>query len=154
MTSIGSWFPGETSVRIPAVCLLALLCVASWGAAAERPNVIFLLTDDQNNDTLGCFGGTVLTPHIDRLASEGVRLRRAYAVSSVCTPSRYTCLTGQYAGRCAARGSWGSAPRALPRTSVSMCRSHPTRRTWPRRCRAPATPPDSSASGTPELRAC
>jgi arylsulfatase A-like enzyme len=62
--------------------------------------VVFILSDDQNNDTLGCFGAKVLTPHIDRLAQGGVRFSRAYAVSSVCTPSRYTCLTGQYASRC------------------------------------------------------
>ncbi len=85
--------------------VFALILVAqglsSQATASEvRPNVIFLLTDDQNDDTLGCFGGKVLTPNLDRLAREGVRFTRAYASASVCTPSRYTCLTGQYASRC------------------------------------------------------
>jgi arylsulfatase A-like enzyme len=69
-------------------------------AADRKPNVIFILTDDQNNDTLHCFGGKVLTPAIDKLASQGIKFSRAYAVTSICTPSRYTCLTGQYASRC------------------------------------------------------
>ncbi|MCX7047491.1 MAG: sulfatase-like hydrolase/transferase [Candidatus Sumerlaeota bacterium] len=65
----------------------------------KRPNVVFILTDDQNTDTLGCYGAKVLTPAIDRLARGGVRFTRAYTVHSVCTPSRYVCLTGQYASR-------------------------------------------------------
>jgi len=88
--------------RITLPCLLSglfagPLCIE---AAGRKPNVIFILTDDQNNDTLGCFGGKVLTPQIDRLAGEGVKFTRAYAVTGICTPSRYTCLTGQYASRC------------------------------------------------------
>lgn len=81
--------------------LLALVAFPLLLPATEhKPNVIFILTDDQNNDTLGCFGGRVLTPQIDWLAGEGVKFTRAYAVSIICTPSRYTCLTGQYASRC------------------------------------------------------
>ncbi|MDH7568682.1 MAG: sulfatase-like hydrolase/transferase [Armatimonadota bacterium] len=73
--------------------------ILAAAATPRRPNVVFILTDDQDFNTLGCFGGKVLTPHIDRLAKEGVRFTRAYAVSSICTPSRYTCLTGKYASR-------------------------------------------------------
>lgn len=69
-------------------------------ASSSRPNILFILTDDQNPDTLGCFGSKVLTPTLDKLSSEGVKFTRAYAASSVCTPSRYTCMTGQYASRC------------------------------------------------------
>ncbi|MCU0913487.1 MAG: sulfatase-like hydrolase/transferase [Planctomycetes bacterium] len=65
-----------------------------------RPNILFILSDDQNPDTLGCFGGKVLTPTLDKLCAEGVKFTRAYNSSSVCTPSRYTCMTGQYASRC------------------------------------------------------
>lgn len=72
----------------------------SRAASSSRPNILFILTDDQNPDTLGCFGGKVLTPTLDRLCSEGVKFTRAYSSSSVCTPSRYTCMTGQYASRC------------------------------------------------------
>lgn len=70
-------------------------------ATANRPNILFILTDDQNPDTLACFGGKVLTPTLDQLCREGVKFTRAYTSSSVCTPSRYTSMTGQYASRCA-----------------------------------------------------
>ena len=66
----------------------------------DKPNILFILTDDQNPDTLGCFGGKVLTPTLDRLCRDGMKFTRAYTTSSVCTPSRYICLTGQYASRC------------------------------------------------------
>jgi arylsulfatase A-like enzyme len=69
-------------------------------ADSRRPNILFILTDDQNPDTLGCFGGKALTPALDKLCAEGVKFTRAYNTSSVCTPSRYVCLTGQYASRC------------------------------------------------------
>ncbi|MFZ5829211.1 MAG: sulfatase [Planctomycetota bacterium] len=105
----------------PARHLTALLlalpfaaCAAALGAAdsppATRPNVLFILTDDQNPDTLGCFGGEVLTPTLDRLCQEGTKFTRAYTASSVCTPSRYICLTGQYASRCAAERFLRSNP--------------------------------------------
>ena len=68
----------------------------------RRPNVLFLITDDQHVNTLGFLGKEgrkALTPHIDKLARESVYLSRCYASSSVCTPSRFTCLTGRYASR-------------------------------------------------------
>ncbi|MEI7732278.1 MAG: sulfatase-like hydrolase/transferase [Verrucomicrobiota bacterium] len=82
-------------------CALAIVnsCIAAT-VEVPRPNILFILTDDQNSDTLGCFGGKVLTPTLDKLCAEGVKFTRAYNSSSVCTPSRYTCLTGQYASRC------------------------------------------------------
>ena len=69
--------------------------------AGSPPNVVFILTDDQNFDTIGCYGRReVHTPHHDRLAAEGVRFDRGYATTSLCTPSRYGCLTGQFPSRC------------------------------------------------------
>ncbi|MCS6859402.1 MAG: sulfatase [Abditibacteriales bacterium] len=75
---------------------------ATEAQPSRRPNVVLILTDDQNFNTLGCYGYKVLTPHIDRLAREGVRFTRFYISSPACTPSRYTCLTGQYSSRCQA----------------------------------------------------
>ena len=66
--------------------------------AAHRPNIIVFVTDDQVKEELGCYGGRVLTPHIDRLAREGMRFENAHVPSTVCTPSRYTLLTGRYPG--------------------------------------------------------
>ncbi|MHC4517061.1 MAG: sulfatase family protein [Planctomycetota bacterium] len=72
------------------------LCLAE---DRRRPNVIFIITDDQNLDSFAFLRHKALTPNIDRLARDGVYFSRAYASSSVCTPSRYTCLTGRYASR-------------------------------------------------------
>jgi arylsulfatase A-like enzyme len=68
-------------------------------SSADRPNILFIITDDQKRDELGYLGGSGLTPNVDRLAHEGLRFNRLYVATSVCTPSRYTCLTGQYASR-------------------------------------------------------
>lgn len=65
----------------------------------RRPNVIFIITDDQHRETFGFLEHKALTPNIDRLAREGAYFSRDYVVSSVCTPSRYTCMSGQIASR-------------------------------------------------------
>lgn len=65
---------------------------------ALRPNFIFILTDDHRWDHLGCTGHPFLkTPHLDRLASEGVLFENAFVTTSLCSPSRASFLTGQYA---------------------------------------------------------
>jgi len=87
------------------------------GAAAPRkrkPNIVFIITDDQALDSFGFLRKKALTPHIDKLAAEGVYLSRAYASSSVCTPSRFTCLTGKYASRC-------QSPRFLSSATPEGC---------------------------------
>ncbi len=65
----------------------------------RKPNVLFIITDDQELDSFGFINKKALTPNMDRLAAEGVYFSRGYASSSVCTPSRYSCLTGRYASR-------------------------------------------------------
>ena len=72
---------------------------AAAAAAKKRPNVVFIITDDQRVDTFGFLGKKALTPHIDKLAGQGMYFSRCYVSSSVCTPSRFTCLTGRYASR-------------------------------------------------------
>lgn len=70
-------------------------------SADRKPNIIFIVTDDQPEETLGCFGGeSALTPNIDRLASQGMRFSRAYCPSSISAASRYAVLSGRYCGRC------------------------------------------------------
>jgi arylsulfatase A-like enzyme len=68
--------------------------------AEKRPNILFIVTDDQDFATIGAYGGNVLTPNIDRLANEGMRFRRAYCTTSSCAPSRYAIMTGRLASRC------------------------------------------------------
>src|SRR6185369_17169725 len=77
--------------------LLVLLALVSSGQAAEnRPNVLFLISDDLNN-MLGCYGDPLAkTPNIDRLAARGVRFDRAYCSFPLCGPSRNSMLTGLY----------------------------------------------------------
>lgn len=66
-------------------------------AAAKRPNILFIMTDDHSSNAIGCYGSKVNeTPHMDRLASEGMRMDRVFATNSICTPSRATILTGKY----------------------------------------------------------
>jgi hypothetical protein len=60
-----------------------------------KPNILFIMTDNQGAWTLGCHGNEdIRTPQIDRLAADGVRFTDAYCVNSVCSPSRATYLTG------------------------------------------------------------
>ena len=79
------------------VILLTLLTfpAARPAAAAAPPNLVFFFADDQRHDTLGCAGHPVVkTPHIDRLAADGVRFRHAFVSHSICWVSRTSILTG------------------------------------------------------------
>jgi arylsulfatase A-like enzyme len=78
--------------------VLALLCVAQVALAAKKPNVILIITDDQSWDTLGFAGGKVHTPRIDKMAAEGLFFSDFNVTSTVCSPARYSFLTGRYAG--------------------------------------------------------
>ena len=64
--------------------------------AATRPNVIFILADDMGIGDVSHNGGLAPTPHLDRLAAGGMRFTDAHTTSSVCTPTRYSILTGRY----------------------------------------------------------
>lgn len=80
--------------------LLALSAAAAVSChAADKPNIIFILCDDMGYGDLGCYGQPyILTPNIDRMASEGMRFTQAYAGSPVSAPSRATLMTGQHTG--------------------------------------------------------
>lgn len=64
-------------------------------AAAEKPNILLIFTDDQGWNDVGCYGSEIPTPNIDRIAEEGIRFTQFYSASSICTPSRFGLLTGQ-----------------------------------------------------------
>lgn len=72
-------------------------------ATSSKPNIILFLIDDQDKESLGAYGGKTYTPALDRMAAEGMTFTRAYVSSAVCTPSRYTFLTGRYAGNSTSR---------------------------------------------------
>lgn len=80
---------------------LAFLGLPAPPAAAApppaRPNILFIMADDHAAHAIGAYGSKVnQTPHLDRLAAQGMRLDRCFATNSICTPSRATILTGKY----------------------------------------------------------
>jgi arylsulfatase A-like enzyme len=81
-----------------AALLFVILCSCAVGAAgADRPNILFIMSDDHAAHALSCYGSAVnQTPHLDRIATGGVRLDRCFVTNSICTPSRATILTGKY----------------------------------------------------------
>lgn len=100
-------------MMLPKLCSLSFFCCILFGIACTpgdtvqetitQPNILLILTDDQGYPTLGAYGGTIVkTPALDRLAEEGLRFTDAY-VTSQCTPTRASLLTGQYTAR---NGLW------------------------------------------------
>ncbi len=99
---------------------LVIVALGSWAAAQEpilnelnelndsnelnerqqpRPNMVVIFTDDQGWNDVSCYGSEIPTPHIDALAARGLRFDQFYAASSICTPSRFGLLTGQFPTR-------------------------------------------------------
>ena len=78
-------------------------------------NVLLIMADQHQAACLGCEGHSqVITPNLDRLASEGMRFSQAYAQSPICTPARVSILSGQYPHNHGYFGLAGPAPRDLP----------------------------------------
>ncbi len=67
--------------------------------AADRPNILLIVSDDQGYNDLGCLGNGIITPSLDRIAAEGTRLTNFYVTWPACTPSRGSLLTGRYPQR-------------------------------------------------------
>ena len=82
-------------------------------AAPRRPNILLIMADDLGYRELGCYGQQkIRTPHLDRLATQGMKLHRFYSASPVCAPTRCCLMTGQHTGHAAIRGNkevggWG-----------------------------------------------
>ncbi len=93
------------------------------GRPSGRPNVLLILADDLGYGDLGSYGGTIATPHIDRLARQGLRFTSFYANGPICTPTRVALLTGRYPqryglyDRLEVDSSWG-----LPADAVTLPR--------------------------------
>ncbi len=83
-------------VWVSALLLLPFATSAKRETVENRPNVVILLSDDLGYRDLGCYGGPVKTPALDRLAAEGARFTNFYSGCAVCSPSRATLLTGRH----------------------------------------------------------
>ena len=86
-----------------ALALFLMPCVSL--SATKRPNVVVLLADDLGWKDIGCYGGPVKTPTLDRLAAHGVRFTDFYAGAAVCGPSRAVLLTGRHHARAGVYGN-------------------------------------------------
>ncbi len=90
-------------LKSTAIGLGALACGRMPARAAtqtRRPNIIFLLTDDQRWDTMGCAGNPIIqTPNMDAMAADGVRFTNAFVTTSICCSSRASVFSGQYVRR-------------------------------------------------------
>jgi arylsulfatase A-like enzyme len=100
------------------LCPIALLCVlqlAFTAIAADRTNVVFILTDDQRWDTISLNPQSqVKTPNIDRLGKEGIYFRNSFCTTSLCSPSRASILSGLYAHSHGIVNNFTEYPNDLP----------------------------------------
>lgn len=83
----------KTFFLMPLICII--LSLHSY--AESRPNIIFLMSDDQDRYSMGCYGNPdVKTPHLDKLSEDGVTFDRHYTTTAICMASRATVMTGMY----------------------------------------------------------
>ena len=105
----------------PIAFALILFGVVDFAAADERPNIILLLADDLGYHDLGSFGHPHLkTPHLDKLAADGMRFDQFHAASAVCTPSRASLLTGCYPLRFDIRRHFNDRNNWLPESATTV----------------------------------
>ena len=99
---------------------------SSWATrpASERPNFIFVLSDDVAQGDLGCYGQKLIqTPRLNQMAAAGTRYLQAYCGTSVCAPSRSSFFTGLHCGHCPVRGNYEVPPEGqlpLPDKTVTI----------------------------------
>jgi arylsulfatase A-like enzyme len=110
--------------------LLAALSAFACGAPAptqpaSRPNIVFVLTDDQRWDAISLSGksGPLQTPNIDRLGREGVYFRNAFATTSLCSPSRASILSGVYAHAHGVKDNFTEFPAGTPTWPLMLQKS-------------------------------
>ena len=105
-TKIGAWagvfvakprIPAKNGLRCSLALLFALLATVGLSAAEKRPNIVFILADDLGYTDVACYGSKYYaTPHIDRLAADGIRFTNGYTCGPNCQPTRAALHSGQY----------------------------------------------------------
>jgi len=114
-----SWFLLPTI----AVAVTASVSIASAEPAAQRPNILFIMTDQQHAGMLSCTGNSSLkTPAMDSLARCGIRFEQAYVANPVCVPSRISMATGMMPGRLGvfSNGMQAKFPHQVERNSLGL----------------------------------
>ena len=112
--------------KIASTILLTVVLIAPSGFAIaqnddNRPNIILLLGDDLGHRDLSCFGSpNVKTPHIDKLAAEGMAFTKFYTASAICTPTRASIMTGRYPLRFGINKHFNDVDRWLPESSTTI----------------------------------
>ena len=102
--------------KVPFLALSILFCLSAFAAEARKPNVVFILSDDQGLGDAACYGAKdLLTPAMDSIAARGVRFTQFYSAAPFCTPSRAALMTGRHPLRAGLTG-WN----ALPTNQVTM----------------------------------
>jgi len=91
--------PSGISLRLTGLWLFVVTCsvmsCAAAGVGFERPNIVLIMADDLGVSDLGCYGGEIATPNLDKLAADGVRFRQFYN-NAKCTQTRASLLSGLY----------------------------------------------------------
>lgn len=111
--------------------LIAVNMLIAWNCRASstpqegkdpgRPNIIFILADDLGYGDMSCTGGKAPTPYLDSMAKNGVLFSDAHTTSSVCSPSRYSLMTGRYNWRRLSHGIvWDFAPSLLRKSRTTV----------------------------------
>ncbi len=94
------------------------------GSNTRKPNIVFILADDLGYRELGCYGQTkIRTPHLDRLASQGLRFTQHYSGNAVCAPSRCVLMTGKHPGHASIRDNRETKPEGqwpLPADEITL----------------------------------
>lgn len=105
-----------------ALCALASPQGLTEPTSTSPPNFVVIFADDMGYGDLSCYGHpTIQTPHLDRLAREGVRMTSFYVATPVCSPSRAALLTGRYPVRCGMPGNTGpGSKKHLPASEVTI----------------------------------
>ena len=104
----------KISKRIVIASMAGCALTPAIGQKPSKPNIIYIMCDDMGYGDLGCYGQPFIeTPHIDQLATEGMRFTQAYAGAPVSAPSRACMMTGQHTGHTRVRGNeefWKDVP--------------------------------------------
>ena len=104
--------------------LLLMPIATATEAMASKPNIVLIVADDLGYNELGCYGQTkIKTPHLDRLATQGMRFTQHYSGNAVCAPSRCVLMTAKHPGHAYVRANKGTPPEGqepIPKSEATL----------------------------------